>query len=214
VLAGAVTLWSVVGAVEKARRATTGRWVFATMAAVAVAAAGTAWVRPALAAVSIGLAWGVGLVLWRDSDPRREMAWLVMSGGLGGVVLYLMGWAVVPGALVGAAGAWLGLTRVDPERIDALRDFRPRLRPYRLHVLVCYGAPCRTRGASAVRAALRADSRFRVRAGVRVNVTSCLGPCADGPVCRVEPAGRLYLRVETGRIDQLLEAGSEKKGSS
>jgi hypothetical protein len=177
-------------------------WISAAAAAVAVAG----WGAATAGAPAVGLLVAAAAMWSRPvgRGERAEWLWLLVTSGVWGLAVFFAGALVLPGLIVGVAGAWW----VREAASGRLRggDLLPTLRvhSYRCHVLVCVDKPCLARGAEAVRAALRADPRFRPSAGVRVTPSGCLGHCAEGPICWTEPEGTLARRVEPRRLDDLL----------
>ncbi|MDD7972716.1 (2Fe-2S) ferredoxin domain-containing protein [Roseinatronobacter alkalisoli] len=76
-------------------------------------------------------------------------------------------------------------------------------------VLVCTGGPCMNAGAAELWHQLRARQdaeKLRRRApGMMSCRTSCLGPCALGPVVQVWPEGTYYGGVTLTALDQIID---------
>lgn len=85
--------------------------------------------------------------------------------------------------------------------------------PYRHHVFVCTnrrpeGSPkgcCQSRGAEALREALKRELAERGVRDVRVNTAGCLDACELGPVVVVYPEGVWYARVGAQDASELVE---------
>jgi (2Fe-2S) ferredoxin len=197
-------LFAVAGGVLRARRRRPERTLAAALAAAATLTGVAAVIAPGVAPVSWGVATGIGIVLWRNLDPRWEPVWWVTAGTVVGFGTAAGGWLVVAGA-VGTLGVaalvapWAGLGTLGGPAVGARRS---RL-PLRWHVFVCVGGPCQARGAARVLRALARHPGARLVRGVRVSGVSCLGRCQDGPICWVEPAGTLYTHVEAPDVEVL-----------
>jgi (2Fe-2S) ferredoxin len=201
-------LFALAGLMVRFQRVETERRALAGLLVIAAATTYFGWTKSS--PIWAGVLLGVGLSVWRELDPRWDFPWMAATGVLGGLLLYFLGWLMLPGVIGGAGLAWLSTTWAAGRlHLDATPG-TGRVRPYRQHVLVCYGGPCQIRGAPAIREALAADARFRQRQGVRVSLTSCLGHCHQGPVCWVEPAGRLSLHVEPAHVGDLLAAATRE----
>lgn len=196
------------------RREDRPRWTqWAGAGAGGLAAAAAAWVWPAAAAGSLGILVGAGLAWGRpvDRSVRAEGVWLVAVAVAAGAGAALVGPVMLAGLGVGgAAAAWV--REAGAGRLTAPPALQGRPRPYRLHVLVCVDGPCQRAGAAEVRAAMAKDPRFRAGAGVRVTASGCLGRCADGPICWIEPAGTLRAHVERSSLDDLLATSVAREG--
>lgn len=186
-------------------------WVSAAVAGLV--AGGLALRFPAAAPQAGGLLAGAGLAWWRPASRRArgEWVWLAVAAAAAGAAAALVGLAAL-GALAGGGGAAMLLRERQAGRLAAPALPARRVRPHRVHVLVCVDRPCWDRGADALWPALRQDARFRIGAGVRVTAAGCLGRCGDGPICWLEPAGTWRTHVETGTRDDLLATPIEREG--
>lgn len=149
--------------------------------------------------------------LSRDLEPRLELVWMLVMGGLLGLSVYQVGSL----ALLGAAASFglvLLLGRSDEGR-PTFGRFGARVKAYDRHLLVCVDGPCKAGGALRVREALSRDRRFRLANGVRVTPSGCLGYCRDGPIVWAEPEGTLYRHVEPSSLETLWSPAATPEGA-
>ncbi|WP_236635899.1 (2Fe-2S) ferredoxin domain-containing protein [Paracoccus aminophilus] len=92
---------------------------------------------------------------------------------------------------------------------DAPRPEAVQVPSQHYRVLVCTGPTCHARGATAIWAHLRNQQvrrKLRVTgAGTMTAKTSCLGPCALGPVVQVFPDGTWYGGVTEEALDRMID---------
>ncbi|MCX7848198.1 MAG: NADH-quinone oxidoreductase subunit NuoF [bacterium] len=76
----------------------------------------------------------------------------------------------------------------------------------RLRVLICTGAVCEKKGASAVESALRARlGEFGLDDEVRILTSDCVGYCKQAPVMIVYPDDVMYVKVHPRDVHEIIE---------
>lgn len=153
----------------------------------------------------LGLMIGMAVArLWLKGDNP----WLIFAMGLlsawGGSTLYYgPDWPSVLGVGLGMASGWRMAVR---PRIGApqwgLLSSLGKVKPYKQHVLVCYGDLCQLRGAIRVRKGL--VSFYRNHQGGRVTTTACMNDCRNGPIVWLEPPGKSVQKFKLGDIPEVL----------
>lgn len=112
-------------------------------------------------------------------------------------------------ALAGAIAAAAAMPAVRTLAVSALPNDAAQVPEHRARVLVCSGGPCMNAGAAEVWQHLRArQEREKLRhgpAGMMSCKTSCLGPCALGPVLQVWPEGTYYGGITLDALDQIID---------
>lgn len=80
---------------------------------------------------------------------------------------------------------------------------------HRARILICTGGPCMNAGAGDLwqnlRARQEAEKLRHIPPGMMSCRTSCLGPCALGPVLQVWPEGTYYGGVDLHALDRILD---------
>lgn len=196
---------AVTGSVMRGRRVSAEAPVLGVFCAIFVMAAAILWHSHTPAATGLMIAAGTA-VAWRVRGYGRLLA--VYGGGLSlGLALYAGGMGVVAGFLPGlAAGAGLAAA-VWWRKVSAAARGAARMAPYQHHAFLCYGRACRQRGAELLWDSLQSSPAWKMRAGVRVNTSQCLGRCQEGPVLRMEPQGWTVSRLKIRDLPQLLTLG-------
>jgi len=86
---------------------------------------------------------------------------------------------------------------------------KPRLMPYRRHVLVCVGPRCTDGAGQALYEALgeKLKAAGLNRGALRVKRTraTCFGACRGGPLLCVQPDGVWYWNVTESNLDRIIE---------
>ena len=78
----------------------------------------------------------------------------------------------------------------------------------RYEIYICVGASCISSGSDRVKSRFEAELRRRgLEGSVDVGVigTGCMGPCAKGPLVRVEPGDVIYHHVRVDDVVEIIE---------
>lgn len=203
VSSGLIYLW-------RGYRIVTERIVVAALLAVTVGLWFLGFFMHRLAPSALGIEIGsVAGVFWVWSD-RAQMPVLVIGAILAGIMAHLnqfMLLAMVPlgvGILVLGRSLWMRFPEFDA------RGTRGKIRPYRHHVLLCYGDRCQLRGADLLLEAMGHSPTWKIGNGVRVTTSECLGYCQQGPVLWVEPEATLSTAVRLRDLPQFFDKGDVK----
>lgn len=112
-------------------------------------------------------------------------------------------------ALVAAITTAAGMPPARAVPVTPLASDAAQVPDHRARILVCAGGPCMNAGAADLWQHLRArqdSEKLRHRApGMMSCRTSCLGPCALGPVVQVWPEGTYYGGVTLEALDQIID---------
>ncbi len=76
---------------------------------------------------------------------------------------------------------------------------------YRRKVLICTSAGCLSSGAQAVRTAFQEQVKQAGLEDVRVMGTGCLGPCAKGPMVKIEPDDTYYAGIGPEDVPRIVQ---------
>lgn len=175
--------------------------VFAIIGAATVSVAMLArdpnFVVGILVALLMGEFWLCGIM------PNTGM--VVALGVLIGVMEYAHDGIGIMGLTGGASMAYGIIRYAERSKGSPRSKNEARVVPYVQHVFLCQGKACQTRGADLIYAAMMSQSDFKMRNGVRLNRTECLGQCVEGPLVWIEPSGTLYCRVGPGALRAMVE---------
>ncbi|MFW6337967.1 MAG: NADH-ubiquinone oxidoreductase-F iron-sulfur binding region domain-containing protein [Alkalispirochaetaceae bacterium] len=90
------------------------------------------------------------------------------------------------------------------QELEALREERQAaLKKEKRRVYLCTGGSCVSSGSEAIRTALDA-ALSEAELDVEIVETGCMGPCASGPLLRVEPEGVLYRNLTPQDADSIV----------
>jgi NADH:ubiquinone oxidoreductase subunit F (NADH-binding) len=78
-------------------------------------------------------------------------------------------------------------------------------RKYKRRVMICTSAGCLSSGAQAVRNAFQSAVKEKNLTDVRVMGTGCLGPCARGPMVKLDPDNVYYAGISADDVPEIVE---------
>jgi len=82
---------------------------------------------------------------------------------------------------------------------------KPKIEPYRLHVMICCGNKCEPDGSRELVSYMKSQVLKAGLDDVRVNRAGCLGVCMQGPIMVVHPEGVWYCNLNQENVDRIIE---------